>query len=96
MIIESTALVFDKAQTIDNPREETDVDDQRIISTLRHLVAVGIPPSRTVDDVAAILNKDSSVLDVCNLNPRAAYQLRKEGYETIDHVADASLMNWSK
>lgn len=96
MIIESTALVFDKAQTIDNPREETDVDDQRIISTLRHLVAVGISPSRTVDDVAAILNKDSSVLDVCNLNPRAAYQLRKEVYETIDHVADASLMNWSK
>jgi len=90
-IIEAAAIVFDESPTLDSLREKTDADDQRIVTTLRPLIAVGIPPSQAADEVAEILNQEPSVLEVCDLNPQAVYHLREEGYETIEDIADASI-----
>ena len=89
-IIEAAAIVFDESSTLDTLREKTDADDQRIVTTLRPLIAVGISPNQAADDVAEILNQEPSVLEICDLDPQAVYQLRKEGYETIDDIADDS------
>lgn len=90
-IIEAAAIVYDDSPTLNTLRENTGADDQSIITTLRPLIAVGIPPSQAAGDVAEILNQEPSVLEVCDLDPQAVYQLRKEGYETIDDIADASI-----
>jgi len=89
-IVEAATIVRNESPILDTLREATDVDDRHIISTLRPLVAAGIPPSQAVDDVVAIMNQDPSVMEICEFNSLAVYRLRKAGYETINDIAAAT------
>lgn len=90
-LVEAAAIVHDDSSALDTLREETDVSDRQIVDVLRPLVTDGIPPSEAVHDVTEILNREPSVLDVCELNPRAVYKLHQAGYETVDDIAAASV-----
>ncbi|RNJ22604.1 hypothetical protein [Halosegnis longus] len=45
-IIEAAAIVYDDSPTLNTLRKKTDADDQSIITTLRPLIAVGIPRAK--------------------------------------------------